>query len=123
MPSSLTAAIIAVGGSHVTFRKPVPSHNWRLDERKSMKRTFAMILAVLAAAALFGEFVYAVLVAAHVSRAGPLPRFRACPNRSLLASDKFLRDGLTGEEERKHRPDREVDCVVSQKAFGRTCHL
>src|SRR5260370_22925623 len=32
-----------------------------------MKRTFAMILAALAAAALFGGLVHAVLVAAHVS--------------------------------------------------------
>ena len=32
-----------------------------------MKRTFAIILAVLAAAALFGGLVYTVLVAAHVS--------------------------------------------------------
>jgi hypothetical protein len=32
-----------------------------------MKRTFAVILAVMAAAALFGGLVYAVLVAAHVS--------------------------------------------------------
>jgi hypothetical protein len=32
-----------------------------------MKRTFAIILAALAAAALFGGLVYAVLVAAHVS--------------------------------------------------------
>ena len=32
-----------------------------------MKRTFAIILATLAAAALFGGLVYAVLVAAHVS--------------------------------------------------------
>jgi hypothetical protein len=32
-----------------------------------MKRTFALILAALAAAALFGGLVYAVLVAAHVS--------------------------------------------------------
>jgi hypothetical protein len=36
-------------------------------ERKSMKRTLAMILTALAAAALFGGLVYAVLVAAHVS--------------------------------------------------------
>src|SRR5262249_26669905 len=35
--------------------------------RKSMKRTFAIILAALAAAALFGALVHAVLVAAHVS--------------------------------------------------------
>jgi hypothetical protein len=32
-----------------------------------MKRTFAIILAALAAAALFGGLVYAVLMAAHVS--------------------------------------------------------
>ena len=39
-----------------------------LDKRrKSMKRTFALILAALAAAALFGGLVHAVLVAAHVS--------------------------------------------------------
>jgi hypothetical protein len=34
---------------------------------KSMKRTFAVILATLAAAALFGGLVYAVLVSAHVA--------------------------------------------------------
>jgi hypothetical protein len=34
---------------------------------KSMKRTFALILAALAAAALFGGLVHAVLVAANVS--------------------------------------------------------
>ena len=34
---------------------------------KSMKRTFALILATLAAAALFGALVHAVLVAAQVS--------------------------------------------------------
>lgn len=34
---------------------------------KSMKRPFAIILAALAAATLFGGLVYAVLVAAHVS--------------------------------------------------------
>src|SRR5215472_14610860 len=35
--------------------------------QKSMKRTFALILAALAAAALFVGLVHAVLVAAHVS--------------------------------------------------------
>jgi len=35
--------------------------------RKSMKRTFALILAALAAAALFVGLVHAVLAAAHVS--------------------------------------------------------
>lgn len=34
---------------------------------KSMKRNFALILAALAAVALFGGLVYAILVAAHVS--------------------------------------------------------
>ena len=34
---------------------------------KSMKRTFAIILVALAAVALFGGLVYAVLVAAHIS--------------------------------------------------------
>jgi len=36
-------------------------------EGKSMKRTFAFVLASLAAAALFGVLVHAVLVVAHVS--------------------------------------------------------
>jgi hypothetical protein len=35
--------------------------------RKSMKRTFALILAAIAAAALFAGLVHLVLVAAHVS--------------------------------------------------------
>jgi Family of unknown function (DUF6223) len=45
-----------------------------------MNRTFVLILAALAAAALFGGLVYAVLVAAHVSEPaattvhGPTPR-------------------------------------------------
>jgi Family of unknown function (DUF6223) len=38
-----------------------------VGKRKSMKRTFALILAALAAAALFGGLVHAVLVAAQVS--------------------------------------------------------
>ena len=38
-----------------------------LRSRRSMKRTFALVLAALAAAALFAALVHAVLVAAHVS--------------------------------------------------------
>jgi len=38
-----------------------------MKRTKPTKRTFALILAALAAAALFGGLVYAVLVAAHVS--------------------------------------------------------
>src|SRR5215470_3092220 len=37
-----------------------------------MKRTFATLLATLAAATLFGGLVYAVLVAAHVSEPGTI---------------------------------------------------
>jgi hypothetical protein len=40
-----------------------------MGEMGSMKRTFALILAAVTAAALFGGLVYAVLVAAHVSEA------------------------------------------------------
>src|SRR4051812_46479220 len=74
------SADLSLAGSHVTFRGSIPSHHWRLEERKSMKRTFAIVLAALAAAALFGGLVYAVLVAAHVSEPaattvyGPTPR-------------------------------------------------
>jgi hypothetical protein len=57
---------LSFAGRHVTFRSPIPSRHWRL-ETKIMKRTFVMILATLAAAALFGGLVYAVIVAAHVS--------------------------------------------------------
>src|SRR5258708_12223910 len=68
-------------GSHVTFRSPIPSPYWRLEERKSMKRTFAMILAALAAAALFGGLVYAVLVAAHVSEPAATTVYGLTPRR------------------------------------------
>src|SRR5213592_2799577 len=43
------------------------SHGTSAAAGQGMKRTFTLILAVLAAAALFGGLVYAVLVAAHVS--------------------------------------------------------
>src|SRR5262245_36656439 len=55
-----------------------------------MKRTFAIILAALAATALFGGLVYAVLVAAHVSEPAattvyglPPRRLRATPCAGL----------------------------------------
>ena len=70
-----------VAGSHVTFQSPIPSHNWRLEERKSMKRTFAMILAALAAAALFAGLVHAVLVAAHVSEPAATTVYGLTPRR------------------------------------------
>src|SRR5882724_7615415 len=46
-----------------------------------MKRTFALILAVLAAAALFGGLVYAVLVAAHVSAPAATTIYGLTPRR------------------------------------------
>jgi len=46
-----------------------------------MKRTFALILAVLAAAALFGGLVYAALVAAHVSEPAATTVYGLTPRR------------------------------------------
>ena len=46
-----------------------------------MKRTFAIILAALAAAALFGGLVYAVLVAAHVSEVAATTVYGLTPRR------------------------------------------
>ena len=46
-----------------------------------MKRTFALILAVLAAAALFGGLVHAVLVAAHVSEPAATTVYGLTPRR------------------------------------------
>jgi hypothetical protein len=48
---------------------------------KSMKRTFTLILAALAAAALFGGLVYAVLVAAHVSEPSTTTVYGLTPRR------------------------------------------
>ena len=46
-----------------------------------MKRTFALILAVLAAAALFGGLVHAVLVVAHVSEPAATTVYGLTPRR------------------------------------------
>jgi len=46
-----------------------------------MKRTFAIILAALAAAALFGGLVHAVLVAAHLSEPAATTVYGATPRR------------------------------------------
>jgi len=46
-----------------------------------MKRTFALILIVLAAAALFGGLVHAVLVAAHVSEPAATTVYGLTPRR------------------------------------------
>ena len=46
-----------------------------------MKRTFALILAALASAALFGGLVHAVLVAAHVSEPAVITVYGLTPRR------------------------------------------
>jgi Family of unknown function (DUF6223) len=46
-----------------------------------MKRTFVLILAALAAAALFGAFVHAVLVAAHLSEPAATTVYGLTPRR------------------------------------------
>jgi uncharacterized protein DUF6223 len=46
-----------------------------------MNRTFTLILAATAAAALFGALVYAVLVAAHVSEAASVTVYGLTPRR------------------------------------------
>src|SRR5881396_3457545 len=48
---------------------------------QGMKRTFTLILAALAAAALFGGLVYAVLVAAHVSEPAATTVYGLTPRR------------------------------------------
>jgi len=47
----------------------------------SVKRTFVLILAALAAAALFGALVHAVLVAAHVSEPAAITVYGLTPRR------------------------------------------
>jgi hypothetical protein len=65
-----------------------------------MKRTFVLILAALAAAALFGGLVHAVLVAAHVSEPaattvyGPTPRRLWATMVALLALVAVVIGGL-----------------------------
>src|SRR5262245_61463096 len=66
-----------------------------------MKRTFAIILAALAAAALFGALVHAVLVAAHVSEPAATTVYGLTPRRlwataaALLALVGVIIGGLT----------------------------
>src|SRR5882672_11356771 len=51
------------------------------EVENSMKRTFALILAAVAAAALFGGLVHAVLVAAHVSEPAATTVYGLTPRR------------------------------------------
>jgi Family of unknown function (DUF6223) len=59
-----------------------------------MKRTFALIFAVLAAAALFGGLVYVVLVAAHVAEPAATTVQGATPRRLWATTVAVL--GLAG---------------------------
>jgi hypothetical protein len=69
-------------------------------EERVMKRTFALILAALAAVALFGGLVHAVLVAAHVSEPaattvyGPTPRRLWATTVAVLALVGVVIGGL-----------------------------
>jgi len=69
--SGAAGSYYSLTGSHVTFRSPIPSHHWKLEVQKPLRRTFAIILAALAVAALFGGLVHLVLVVAHVSQPAP----------------------------------------------------
>ena len=55
-----------------------------------MKRTFAIILAAVAAAALFGGLVQAVLVAAHVSEPAATPVYGVTPRRLWASTAAVL---------------------------------
>jgi hypothetical protein len=66
-PGATTYGIHVSSAATPAMPSRIPSHYCRLEERESMKRTFALALVALGAAALFGVLVYAVLVAAHVS--------------------------------------------------------
>jgi hypothetical protein len=55
-----------------------------------MKRTFLIILAVLAAAALFGGLVHAVLVAANVSEPAATTVYGATPRRVWATTVAFV---------------------------------
>jgi hypothetical protein len=59
-----------------------------------MKRTFALILAALAAVALFGGLVHVVLVAAHVSEPAATTVYGATPRRLWASALAVL--GLVG---------------------------
>jgi Family of unknown function (DUF6223) len=59
-----------------------------------MKRPFAVILAAVAAAALFGGLVYAVLVAAHVSEPAAATVYGLTPRRVWATTVAVL--GLVG---------------------------
>jgi FtsH-binding integral membrane protein len=57
------------------------THPLSQNGRKSMKRTLTLTLIALAAAALFGGLVYAVLVAAHVSEPAAATVYGLTPRR------------------------------------------
>jgi Family of unknown function (DUF6223) len=71
---------------NVPIRKLIRFGEWR----KSMKRTFILILAALAAAALFGGLVHAVLVAAQVSEPATTTVYGVTPRRLWATSVALL---------------------------------
>jgi hypothetical protein len=73
-----------------------------------MKRTFTLILAALAAAALFGGFVHAVLVAAHVSEPAVATVYGVTPRRlwATAAAGLALIGVVIGALALRRSPDR-----------------
>jgi hypothetical protein len=69
---------------------PIEAHSFWIMGRKSMKRTFALILGALAAAALFGGLVHGVLVAAHVSEPAATTVHGLTPQRLWAATVAIL---------------------------------
>src|SRR4029450_7622815 len=69
---------------------PIEAHSFWIMGRKSMKRTFALILGALAAAALFGGLVHGVLVAAHVSEPAATTVHGLPPQRLCAATADIM---------------------------------
>lgn len=76
----------------VTFRSAIPS-NYR-DGEASMKRTFAIVLAAVVAAAVFAGLVHLVLVAAGVSEPAATTVYGLTPRRLWATSAAVV--SLTG---------------------------
>lgn len=65
----------------MSHSEALPRLTFETGETKSMKRTFAAILASLAAASLFAGLVYTVLVAAHLSEPATTTVYGLTPRR------------------------------------------
>jgi hypothetical protein len=95
---------------NVTFRSRISSHSWRPEERKSMKRTFVIILSTLAAAALFGALVHVVLMVADVSEPTPATVQGLTPRRLwAIGADVLALAGVVIGSVAMYRAGRRID--------------